>query len=199
MTFTITPPSFNQAHAEFRCLRVARCLFSAALALLPLLLLLPLTVQAELIAKGDEVTDSVTKLIWKRCPEGMSYKAGTGTEADPDKCTGTATKFINEEALKHAKKNAGPLNWRLPTVKELSSIVDRITKRERGATIDPKAFPDTPFDWFWTSSIRIAADGVFGESWTVSFAGGGVYGSARGDDRPYGNNPYLVRLVRTSQ
>lgn len=192
MTFTITPPSFNPAHAEFRCLRVARCLFSAALALLPLLLLLPLTAQAELIAKGDEVTDSVTKLIWKRCPEGMSYKAGTGTETDPDKCTGTATKFINEEALTHAKKNAGPLNWRLPTVKELSSIVDR--KKERGPTIDLKAFPDTPFDWFWTSSIRIAADDALAESWVVSFSGGAVYGASR-----YKAITQLVRLVRTSQ
>jgi hypothetical protein len=42
-------------------------------------------------------------------------------------------------------------DFRLPTVKELRSIVD-FRVAFPGPTIDPNAFPNTPAEGFWTSS-----------------------------------------------
>lgn len=48
---------------------------------------------------GTEVTDTKTGLIWRRCPEGMTW-SGTA-------CTGTVTLFTHEGALQRAAAQAG--------------------------------------------------------------------------------------------
>lgn len=58
--------------------------------------------------------------------------------------------------------------WRLPTMKELQTIVDR--KRINPA-IDPTAFPNTLTTFFWTSSPSAAAPAA-PEAWTVDFTNG---------------------------
>jgi hypothetical protein len=64
------------------------------------------------VAAG-EVTDSVTNLVWKQCVTGLS---GPNCEiGNPD-----AKTF--EQAKKAASESAG---WRLPTRKELASLVER--------------------------------------------------------------------------
>ncbi|MGA7741873.1 MAG: DUF1566 domain-containing protein [Polyangia bacterium] len=73
---------------------------------------------------------------------------------------------------------------RLPTVKELRSIVD-YAANTAGSSIDPTAFPNTPSDLFWTSSPSTDASGQW---WWVSFSSG--------ESSSNGGGPFWVRCVR---
>jgi hypothetical protein len=131
-------------------------------------------------ADGQEVTDQATGLIWRRCAEGMAWASTT--------CTGSALNFTHENALTRAKTEATASGkaWRLPNVKELSSLVDRA---HVSPAIDVAAFPATPSSWFWSSSPYA---GDSGDAWYVLFSDGFV-------NRNYRNVSYAVRLVRASQ
>ena len=122
---------------------------------------------------GSEVTDSRTGLIWRRCAEGMTWSGGT--------CTGTEALYMHEEALLRAQMQTG--GWRLPNVKELSSIADR---SRVNPAIDPTAFPKTPLDWFWSSSPYV---GDSTEALYVDFSDSSVGSWKR-------SMKYYVRLVR---
>ena len=118
------------------------------------------------------VTDSKTGLTWQRCSAGQSFAAGT--------CSGTANSYTHEEALAYAKTQTG---WRLPNVKELSSLVDT---GFIGPAINSTAFPATPSFFAWTSS-PYASDPT--SAWVVLFAEGSVSVLGR-------VNTAQVRLVR---
>jgi hypothetical protein len=124
---------------------------------------------------GAEVTDSKTGLIWQRCSAGQTWMAGTITT-----CGGTAAGFTHDAALSYAKSQTG---WRLPNVKELSSITD---KTRIYPAIDVTAFPATQSSWFWTSTPYAANPSY---AWFVDFYGGYVDYDGRG-------SAGHVRLVR---
>jgi hypothetical protein len=67
--------------------------------------------------------------------------------------------------------------FRLPTVKELSSIVD-FTVASPGPAINPTAFPNTSNAGFWTSSPW---NGSAGYAWDVSFYDGSAETDMVGD------------------
>lgn len=113
---------------------------------------------------GDEVTDTKTGFIWRRCSEGQTWRAST--------CTGSATTYTHEQALAHATAQAGAAGWRLPNVKELSSITD---KTRTSPAIDTTAFPGTPSNGYW-SSTPYAGDA--GNAWVFNFGHGDANGSA---------------------
>lgn len=121
---------------------------------------------------GAEVTDNQTGLIWRRCSEGQTFSAGI--------CSGSAAAFTHEAALLRATSQNG---WRLPNVKELSSIVDR---NRENPSIDIAAFPSTPGSYFWSSSPNV---GNAGTAWFVYFRHGFVWVDSR-------LSGYHVRLVR---
>lgn len=151
----------------------------AALYFIFLLGTIPIAVSAQpyiISTDGNEVTDQKTGLIWRRCAEGMVFSGGT--------CTGIASTFTFEAALQHAVAQTGStgIAWRLPNVKELSSIVDRSLISTQ---IDSTAFPATPLSWFWSASPN--AGGSYGV-WEVDFASGYVVGD--------GHYSGYVRLVR---
>lgn len=129
---------------------------------------------------GQEVTDQASGLIWRRCAEGMSWNGAT--------CAGSALVFTHEAALIHARSEvaASGKAWRLPNVKELSSLVDR---GRINPSIDIAAFPATPSSVFWSSSPYPL---ITGYAWHVVFSDGGVDGNWRFYD-------FAVRLVRDSQ
>lgn len=121
---------------------------------------------------GSEVTDSKTSMIWQRCSAGQSWSGST--------CTGTATVYTHESALSYAQTQTG---WRLPNVKELSSLVDRTVVNP---SIDSVAFPATPANYYWSASPYV---GGAGRARVVYFRDGGVKNFTRDQN-------LQVRLVR---
>src|SRR5947208_2272718 len=65
---------------------------------------------------------------------------------------------------------AGHRDWRLPSRIELVSIVD-FTRHD--PAIDGGAFPDTPTDWFWSSSPVSGSDPP--AAWYVAFFDGNTH------------------------
>lgn len=129
-------------------------------------------------ADGQEVTDNQTRLIWRRCAEGMVFKGGT--------CRGVATAFLHETALQLPASPADKAKgWRLPNVKELASITE---KGRSEPAIDPAAFPRTPSNWFWSASPYVGNPQY---TWCVNFATGAV-------NQPNRDNTFFVRLVRSA-
>ncbi|MEA2697416.1 MAG: hypothetical protein QOI66_1687 [Myxococcales bacterium] len=114
------------------------------------------------------VVDRVTQLIWERDVAADSF---TWVEAGA-RCACLAL--------------AGHDDWRLPTRIELVSLVD-VTRPS--PAIDPAAFPDTPGEWFWTSSA--AADDPVA-AWYVAFFDGDTHHMDQA-------TPYRVRCVRSDQ
>ena len=126
---------------------------------------------------GQEITDNKTGLIWRRCTEGMVWKKTT--------CTGKAIFSNQGDAAAAAKSASGTdAEWRLPTLKELSSIASAREAEEGKAAIDAKAFPATPVGRFWTSSSIGPGYFMF-----VGFSDGSAGEGARG-------SPGAARLVR---
>jgi len=78
----------------------------------------------------------------------------------------------------------GHKDWRLPSMPELVTLVD---ERASNPAIDLQAFPGTPADSFWTSSLFGGARST--EAWHVTFDHGrALYGFFKGT--------YRVRCVR---
>jgi hypothetical protein len=126
------------------------------------------------------VTDQATGLQWKRCSEGQTWSGGT--------CTGTASTHTWQQALRLADgaSYAGHGDWRLPNIKELSSIVERACYEP---AIDLAVFPATPSNYFWSASPD--AYNSF-NAWNVTF-----YTAFDGNLSK--SNNYHVRLVRGGQ
>lgn len=125
---------------------------------------------------GTEVTDSRTGLTWQRCTVGQSWNGSA--------CVGLDSRFSHEQALSLAKtlQNA-QTPWRLPNVKELSSLVSG----SFGMAIDTTVFAGTQnVAGYWTSTPNVRS---FGSAWSVSFNDGTASPVPR-------SNPLFVRLVR---
>ncbi|MFZ2988449.1 MAG: DUF1566 domain-containing protein [Ideonella sp.] len=129
---------------------------------------------------GDEITDTATGLIWRRCAEGQSWSGSI--------CIGAVAGFTWDGALAHAKGqvSSSGLPWRLPNAKELASLVKH---SQVNPAIDTTAFPGATSDWFW-SSTPYPGDTAF--AWFVYFGYGNV-----GPD--YRKSKLPARLVRDSQ
>ena len=90
-----------------------------------------------------------TGLQWAQCAIGQRAVSGT--------CTGNATVFSWSDASQAVERvNAtgeigGHTDWRLPTVEELNTIVEKC--REAPA-INTSIFPNTPWTGFWTSTLH---------------------------------------------
>jgi hypothetical protein len=65
-------------------------------------------------------------------------------------------------------------DWRLPSVRELRSLVDL---RAYGPAIDVTAFPSTPSVGFWTSTL--SASSPSDTAWMLEFSLGATAGSAK--------------------
>lgn len=107
------------------------------------------------VAPGaSTVSDTATKLTWQRNAPAKTYDWTS------------AGKYCADLQLDGK-------GWRLPTVKELQTLVDETRTMP---AIDPMAFPHTAPDYYRTSS---QVPGFTTQSWTVSFAYGfdGFYGA----------------------
>jgi len=97
------------------------------------------------------VTDNATGLMWQQEDDNQARNWESALAYCEDRDLG------------------GHVDWRLPDVKELRSIVDN-TRYD--PAIDTTAFPGTNPDWYWSSST--SAYGPY-YAWGVSFGNGNVY------------------------
>jgi len=112
---------------------------------------------------ADTVLDTKTRLTWQRALPAQAYSQAAGIS------------YCSSLALSGG-------GWRLPTVMELQSLVD---DTRASPAIDPDAFPGTPSERFWTSSIPGSGNG-----WYVSFGKGDSGGQP-------GTQLFRVRCVRS--
>jgi hypothetical protein len=107
---------------------------------------------------GDgTVSDLTSGLMWMSCSLGQSWSDGS--------CVGDADELDWQQALQqaHGKEFAGKAGWRLPNIKELSTLSERSCVRP---AINTELFPNTPSDDFWSSTPSVT-DGE--RAWVVAF------------------------------
>lgn len=132
------------------------------------------------VNQNNTVTDNATKLMWQRCSIGQ-----TG-----DNCsTGNTTYMQWDQALKTANDNtfAGYSDWRLPNIKELTSIIERSCYKP---AMNLRVFPNTPTAGLYWSSSPFAFSNF--NVWIAYTEFGYDY---EANKRDYN----LVRLVRDSK
>lgn len=93
--------------------------------------------------------DTQTKLTWQQAPSSTGYPGANASAY----CV--LSNFYNS------------VGWRLPTVKELQTLVDYA--KAAGSMIDPTAFPLTPADLFWSVTPSASTPST---TWVVDFASG---------------------------
>ena len=131
-----------------------------------------------LFEKEHLVLDLKNNIYWLRCSVGQIW--------NNSQCKGKAIKLTMKEVMiakKIAKRDLGG-NWRLPTRKELESIVCKTCTKSK---IDSKIFPNTPYEPFWTGEKNGWSKRFY---WSVNFFTGHTFG------RFPGKIPNFVRLVK---
>jgi hypothetical protein len=128
--------------------------------------------------------DNVTGLVWKSCLQGWDGAACANDNADPNTYTWVnaldACTALNN--LNSGAGYAGRTTWRLPTVEELSTLLNYGVMHP---AIDTMHFPNTQTDYYWSSSAYVANAG---RAWYVNFSHGYVNGSVK-------PNSFHVRCV----
>jgi hypothetical protein len=109
------------------------------------------TSRFEELPGGGQIRDKLTKLIWQK--QASSEK----------KTQGEANSYC---------LSAGS-GFRLPTIKELHSILDLTTANP---AINETAFPDTPSEYFWTSTPVPSGPAA----WLIDFVDGALVYEAVG-------------------
>ena len=114
------------------------------------------------VNNNQTVFDSSTKLMWVQCPVGAGW--------DGENCTGSSGEYSWDSALQLTSSFAGYSDWRLPTVKELTTHLD-YTKLD--PTVDQNIFPFVGLaeTGFWSSTLSQENNS---NSWYVSLFSGGV-------------------------
>ncbi len=91
------------------------------------------------------ISDNATGLMWQKCTVGLSdNNCSTGSATTIDFATATSTCA--------GLSLGGFSNWRVPNIRELMSIVDFSVA---APTINGTYFPNTPSNWFRTSTTYI--------------------------------------------
>ena len=111
--------------------------------------------------KNELVTDTKTNLTWMRCSYGQEWEDST--------CAGEAKEINYNQSTAYAKtvNINGLKGWRIPTLKELKSIVYCSTHKPKEwndtgkdcegnyerPTILKRAFPNTRDEAYWTTNL----------------------------------------------
>ncbi|MFA6227136.1 MAG: DUF1566 domain-containing protein [Candidatus Paceibacterota bacterium] len=130
---------------------------------------------------GDNtITDNYTGLIWAKCVQGMSGSKCTSGSA--------ALREWSKARSECERLNLGgnSKEWRMPTLKELSSIVDT---GSFDPAINKTFFPNTTEGPYWTYT---SPAGYRGDKFIVLFSDGSVYHQPAG-------GAAATRCVRTGK
>jgi hypothetical protein len=126
------------------------------------------------------IIDTKTNLQWMRFALGQSWNGKINLSE--------AKRYNWQEALNAADDLnqsggfSGYTDWRVPTIDELKTLIERGKK----PAINHATFPATPLSLFWSSTIAV---NVNNSAWAVYFYGGSAYW--------YGKTSYYyLRLVR---
>lgn len=131
----------------------------------------------ELLNNNSEVLHKTTGLIWQRCLISQTYNDTDGS------CGSNLSSYNWEDALEQADAQSAD-GWRLPNVKELSSIVERSCYSK---SMNTNVFPDQPLGAnYWTST---PGNQYSEHVWTVSFIAGGI-------ELQHRDTTASIRLVR---
>ena len=136
-------------------------------------------------AGGDLVQDNLTGLMWSRCSLGQTWNSNSNS-CEGDANTYTWKESLNEVQTQNQANALGKTDWRLPNIKELSSIVNLGCI---SPAIDAEAFPNTNNGEYWSSSVYVRYSG---RAWFVDFDLGNDYAA---------NKKYAkyLRLVRSGK
>ncbi|XDD49355.1 DUF1566 domain-containing protein [Leptospira sp. WS92.C1] len=117
------------------------------------------------------VLDSATNLVWERCSRGQTSAAD---------CAEAATTTDWETALTYCDGlTVGTLSdWRLPTIKELGTIVNYNFETP---AIETALFPNTPSGLYWSSTTNPSdtSPGGRDKAMHIDFNEGGLEDSAK--------------------
>jgi hypothetical protein len=136
---------------------------------------------------GDgTITDSGTNLRWQKCSAGQN---------NDSTCSGTVSLYSWQNALVYCNSlTLGSKQWRLPSVRELNSLVEE--SRTTAPQINTTFFPNTPTSTstngnYWTSTSSDLNNSAYYVSFFQSFSGyAAPYGSKTG-------SLFSVRCVTT--
>ena len=102
-------------------------------------------------ASGGTVYDTKTRLTWQQTVVPTSYVFTDATNY----CASLGASL-------------GGAGWRVPTIKELQTIVDYA--QTSGPWIDRTAFPSTPIHYFWSSTAQVSTTA----HWVLDFGIGDI-------------------------
>lgn len=103
------------------------------------------------------VSDQRTGLVWMSCSLGQTWTSSG--------CEGDATELSWQQALQraHGYEFNGVNDWRVPNLKELSTITERSCVRP---AVNATVFPNTPSDDYWTSTPSVTDPS---RAWSIAF------------------------------
>lgn len=131
--------------------------------------------------ENGTVIDATTGLIWQRCLAGL--QGSDCSAGSPTKLTKAKAKL--KLRLANEDKLNGHSDWRLPSLAELTSLLEEGCK---SPSIDLDAFPGTPNSFVWTTSPNERHKHF---SWYVHFNTGK-------SGHIWGDRTYTLRMVRTA-
>ncbi len=112
------------------------------------------TIAGPLVDNGDgTITDTTTKLRWQKCSAGQN---------NDSTCSGSAVSYNWRDALSYCKNlSLSGRIWRLPSIREWRSIIDR----SRSPAIDLTFFPNTTVGSSYSTSTT--SQGNIAAIWVI--------------------------------